>query len=568
MTGRKAVVVGAGVGGLSIAARLRKAGFAVTVVEKNSFVGGRCSLIRDNGYRFDQGPSFLLMPEIFEETFRDLGTSLRGEGIRLLKSPPNYRVWFGDDDFFELSTQMPRLKHEIEYHEGREGFGRFIAYMEEARQHYELFIEHVLKKDFPSFLSMLRPAFLRSVFNLHPFESMRRRTKKYFHTEKLRQVFAVGSRHLGMSPFDAPGMYSFLQYAEIADGVWYPEGGFYRVIDALAQVGNRLGVEFLLETAVSRINISRDGKSATGVKLSSGESLDADIVVVNADLVYAYNELLPRSSYAESLQKTPTSCSSISFYWSFDTVIKELPAHNVFLPKKYAECFESIFIDHLIPTHPFFYVDVPSRVDLDAAPPGGDAVVVIVPVGHLPHRVRDWDELIFKIREGVIDTIESRTGARSLRNRLLHERIDTPMIWRAKFNLDRGAIFGLSHSFFNTLSFRPRTKHDEIEGLYFVGASTHPGAGVPMCLAGSKIVSEQILESYGLIKKKKKGPSKRARRYLVTLSILLSVFVCILLARWIYSIWGTHYATSRAGVVTSPYRRSRFRGRGRSFMFV
>lgn len=290
---------------------------------------------------------------------------------------------------------------------------------------------------------------------------------------------------------------------------------------------------------------------------------------MNADLVYAYNELLPRSSYAESLQRTPTSCSSISFYWSFDKAIKQLKAHNVFLPEEYAECFESIFMDHLIPTHPFFYVDVPSRVDPDAAPEGGDAVVVIVPVGHLPHRVRDWDELIYTVRERVINTIEARTGAENLRNRLVHERIDTPMSWRAKFNLDRGALFGLSHSLFNTLSFRPRTKHDEIEGLYFVGANTHPGASVPMCLAGSKIVSEQILESCGLIKKKKKkGPSKRARRYLVTLSILLSVFVCILLARWIYSIWGTYYATSRAGVVTSPYRRSRFRGRGRGFMFV
>lgn len=173
------------------------------------------------------------MPEIFEETFNDLGTSMGKEDIRLLKCAPTYRVWFGDNDFFELSTHMPMLKHEIEFHEGREGFGRFIAYMEEARQHYELFLEHILNKDFPSFLSMLRPAFLRSVFNLHPFESMRRRTKKYFHTEKLRQVFTVGSMHLGMSPFDAPGTYSFLQYAQIADGVWYPEGGLHRVRSSL-----------------------------------------------------------------------------------------------------------------------------------------------------------------------------------------------------------------------------------------------------------------------------------------------------------------------------------------------
>jgi phytoene desaturase (3,4-didehydrolycopene-forming) len=245
--------------------------------------------------------------------------------------------------------------------------------------------------------------------------------------------------------------------------------------------------------------LSGDSGSATGVILTSGEVLTADTVVVNADLVYAYNELLPSSSFAESLKRRPTSCSSISFFWSFDRIIPELRTHNIFLADDYRESFDSIFKDHGIPSELSFYVNVPSRIDSTAAPPDMDAVVVLIPVGHLEENTY-WDTsfhtIISKVRKAVFDTIESRTGARGLRDHLLSEKIETPFSWKEKFNLDKGAILGLSHSFFNVLSFRPKTQHDKISGLYFVGASTHPGTGVPICLASSKIVSQQICHQH------------------------------------------------------------------------
>lgn len=232
-----------------------------------------------------------------------------------------------------------------------------------------------------------------------------------------------------------------------------------------------------------------------GVRLGSGEEIFADLVVINADLVYAYNNLLPPTSYAKKLEKKPASCSSISFFWSFDRVIEELQVHNVFLAEEYKESFDSIFHRHELPAEPSFYVNVPSRIDPSAAPKGKDAVVVLVPVGHLTDdasKPQDWGALVDRARDVVFRTIEARTGASGLRDSLLRESIETPPSWKFKFNLDRGAILGLSHSFFNVLSFRPKVRHPDIQGLYFVGASTHPGAGVPVSLASAKIVSEVI----------------------------------------------------------------------------
>ena len=395
------------------------------------------------------------------------------------------------------------MKKEIEKWEGIDGFERYLGFLQESHRHFEQSIIHVLRKNFTSLLHLARPSFLRYIFTLHPFESIYYRASQYFYTERLRRVFTFGSMYMGMSPFDAPGTYSLLQYTELAEGIWYPRGGFHVVLDALVKIGQRLGVEYRLSTGVSQVKLSSDGKRAEGVTLSNGEELSADIVVVNADLVYAYNNLLPSSSKATSLSKKDASCSSISFYWALDKKVPELTCHNIFLADDYKESFDDIFKRQLIPQEPSFYVNVPSRVDPSAAPEGKDTVVVLVPVGHLlekhasegldPQNKQDWDAMVDKAREKVLSTIEGRTGAK-MRHSIIHEDINTPGTWKEKFNLDKGAILGLSHSFFNVLSFRPKTKHAKYEDLYFVGASTHPGTGVPICLAGSKITTEQILD--------------------------------------------------------------------------
>ncbi|KAF2727357.1 phytoene desaturase [Polyplosphaeria fusca] len=516
------IIIGAGIGGVATAARLAHAGCKVTVVEKNDFTGGRCSLIHDDGYasfktarcgiahRFDQGPSLLLLPRLFHETFRELGTSMQDEGIELVKCEPNYNIHFHDGVRFRMSSDLAVMKEEVERFEGKDGFERYLSFLREAHRHYELSVTHVLRRNFYSLFSMLRLSFLRHLLALHPFESIYGRASKYFWTERLRRVFTFASMYMGMSPFDAPGTYSLLQYTELAEGIWYPVGGFHKVVDALVQIGKRKNVSYLLSTSVSQIKLSKNGKRATGVVLSSGHTLTADITICNADLTYAYTALLPPTPYSRTLSTRPASCSSLSFYWSLNTQFPSLTAHNIFLASAYKSSFDSIFKHHAIPSEPSFYLNVPSRVDASAAPAGTDALVVLVPVGHLlppsssSASQQDWSKTVASARETVLRTIESRLGI-ALAPHIVHEIVNTPLTWKSRFNLDRGAILGLSHSFWNVLSFRPKTRHASVEGLYFVGASTHPGTGVPIVLAGARLVVQQVLGIRGGERKEGRG---------------------------------------------------------------
>ncbi|KAI1506091.1 hypothetical protein F5X99DRAFT_427941 [Biscogniauxia marginata] len=525
---KKAIIVGAGAGGIATAARLAKAGFSVTVLEKNSFTGGRCSLLyhdddddNDGGgsggsYRFDQGPSLLLLPKLFEETFADLDTSLPAEGIALLRCASNYRVWFADGESFELTPDLAQMRAQIERWEGPQGFPRFLSWLHEAHAHCELSAREVLHRNFGKPWDMrvlLGPSLLA---RLHPFHSVWGRASRYFRTERLRRVFTFATMYMGMSPFDAPATYSLLQYAELAEGIWYPRGGFHAVLAALQRVGERLGVEYRLDAPVAQILMDADGKAARGVRLESGEVLDgADVVVVNADLVYAYGNLFPQTPavrrHAASLRRRPASCSSISFYWSLDRRVPELQTHNIFLADEYRESFDAIFDRRALPDEPSFYVNVPSRIDPSAAPDGRDALIVLVPTGHLPESAgiltpssspssspsldANWLALISRARQAVLSTIEARTGCAPLAGLITREMVNDPRTWESRFNLDKGSILGLSHGFFNVLAFRPGTRAAVVGGrnTYFVGASTHPGTGVPIVLAGAKITAEQIL---------------------------------------------------------------------------
>ncbi|OTB03981.1 hypothetical protein M426DRAFT_23298 [Hypoxylon sp. CI-4A] len=508
---KKAIVIGAGAGGVATAARLAKSGFSVTVLEKNSFIGGRCSLIHHEGHRFDQGPSLLLLPKLFMEAFHDLDTSLEAEGVELLRCPTNYNVWFADGENFELSTDLARMKTQIERWEGKDGFRRYLAWLREAHTHYELSVSEVLHENFTSFWDLLVPHFVLTGLRIHPLHSIWSRASKYFWTERLRRVFTFATMYMGMSPFDAPATYSLLQYTELAEGIWYPRGGFQTVLAALAKVGERLGVEYRLSAPAKQILTHPDGKTARGVLLESGEVLDADVVVVNADLVYAYSNLFPQTPdtqrYSKSLKRKDGSCSSISFYWSLSRKVPELQTHNIFLADEYRESFDAIFERQSLPKEPSFYINVPSRIDPDAAPDGCDSVIALVPTGHLQQsrgrlqpddvglpREQDWAALVDRARRAVLSTIAARTGCEPLGGLIAHEMVNDPTSWEAKFNLDKGSILGLSHSFFNVLAFRPSTRARGLGATYFVGASTHPGTGVPIVLAGAKITTEQILD--------------------------------------------------------------------------
>jgi phytoene desaturase (3,4-didehydrolycopene-forming) len=256
-------------------------------------------------------------------------------------------------------------------------------------------------------------------------------------------------------------------YSEMAEGIWYPRGGFNVVLQKLQKIGERMGVRYRFNAPVQEILTSPDG-SANGVRLADGTALSADMVVVNADLVYAYSNLLPQTdkiaSYAKTLRGKDGSCGSISFYWALSRKVPELGTHNIFMSDHYKQSFDRIFKEQNLPDEPSFYVNVPSRIDPTAAPEGCDAVIALVPCGHLLHSLghedetlplekQDWGALVAKARRTVLETIATRIGVERMDDYIIHEEVNNPNTWQEKFNLDKGSILGLAHNFFNVLSF-------------------------------------------------------------------------------------------------------------------
>lgn len=306
-----------------------------------------------------------------------------------------------------------------------------------------------------------------------------------------------------MSPYDTPALFNLLQYTEIAEGVFYPKGGYHKVIEALEKIATKkFGARFHYNTNIKKILID-DGNVARGVQFDDGREVTADIVVCNADLVYAYNKLLPASKYGRNLgENAALTSSSISFYWGLSTQVPELDVHNVFLAQDYKASFDNVFQQQILSDDPFFYVNVPSRIDETAAPKGKDSVVLLLPVSHISANNHDCiDEWVTQARRRCIQIVENRLGITDFESLIETEIINDPRSWESKFNLWKGAILGMSHNIPQVLNYRPSIRSELFKNLYFVGASAHPGTGVPIVLCGAKLAEQQILKDYGFIER-------------------------------------------------------------------
>jgi phytoene desaturase len=302
--------------------------------------------------------------------------------------------------------------------------------------------------------------------------------------------------YLGLSPFEALATYSLLQYTELARGVWFPMGGLYRVVESLVEIAEANGVQFRYNAPVREIEIVDD--HAQGVILDDGERIRADLVVANADLPYVYRKLLPDPGPVKRLERMKYTCSAIMFYWGLDKIYPQLDHHNVFLAGDYKASFDQIFKDKTLPDSLNFYVHAPARTDPDAAPEGEETLMVLVPVGHLDDAVvQDWGALKARARTSVLQRLETM-GITDLDDHLKFEVCYAPEQWKALYNLERGAAFGLSHNFTQVGYLRPQNRHRRYDNLFFVGSSTHPGTGLPIVLLSARLTTERILKEQAL----------------------------------------------------------------------
>lgn len=478
----RAVVIGAGVGGLTAAMKLAHRGWQVDVYEKQGEPGGRCGRVEAQGFRWDLGPTILLMPFVFEQAFASVGKRL-ADYLTLVRCDPNYRVTFRDDTTLTLSTELTSMREELERLEPG-SFERYLRFLARGRERHDTSMERFVGRHFDSLGDFLTLENLPHLFRVGAHQTLFSHVSKVFDDERLRQAMSFQTMYLGVSPYEAPAVFSLLPYTELAHGIWYPLGGMGAIPRALEKVGAELGVSFHYQQSVKRVVL--EGGVARGVELADGRVERADVVVCNADYPWAQKHLVdPTVSAHPELERRRYTSSGYMLYLGLKRRYDELLHHNIFFGRDFAGSFTDIFERLEVPEDPSFYVNAPAHVDPSMAPPGKDALYVLVPVPHqAPHL--DWKVEGPKVRAKVFARLKER-GLTHLEDDVEVERVVTPDDWARELNLERGSNFGLAQNVFQIGPFRPKVWDDRIGNLFYCGASVQPGTGVPTVMISAEL---------------------------------------------------------------------------------
>ena len=496
MKSSSVIVIGAGIGGITAAIHLARRGLHVTVLEKNARPGGRCNRFSRDGHHFDTGPTLFVMPLLYEAEFYALGTSMR-ERLNLQRVDPTYHLVFDDGSQLALTSDMTAMHEQLESVQPG-SFQGLQKYLKEGERHYQLVLDKMVNCDFRKTSDFFRLQNLTLLFRLKPLVNHYRNMSAYFAEPRLKSAFTFQDLYTGLSPFAAPATYSMMPYTELVHGVWYPQGGMYSIVETLMDLAHQAGVEFIFDSPVEEIDVN--AVHARGVLLADGTRLDADVVLANADLPYVYQYLLPKDGMTKSLLRKQFSCSVISFFWGVDKTYSDLGPHTLFLAEDYRENFESINSQIALHANPSLYVHAPARLDPSMAPRGQDTLIAIIPVGHLSEtRKQDWGKLQDEARQHAFRRLQT-LGITDLESHIKFEETYTPLSWREQYNLMKGSTHGLSHTLTQMAYFRPSNRHRRYRNLYFVGASTHPGTGLPTGMVSGRLVSKRIMDDLAALR--------------------------------------------------------------------
>ncbi|MFT4112011.1 phytoene desaturase family protein [Silvibacterium sp.] len=493
MGSKTIVVVGAGPGGLAAAMVLASRGFEVKVFEKQARIGGRNAEMEVGPYRFDLGPTFLMMKYLLDEVFESAGRKCADYlDCRLLD--PMYRLNFAHRSMLVYSDPV-QMRAEIERVFPGEGAGleRFLTVEEKRfRKLYPC-----LQKPYDGALSLLSPTLMAAAPYIAAGRSLYDVLSDYFRSEELRLAFTFQSKYLGMSPWDCPGLFAMIPYTEHAHGIYHVMGGLNRITQAFAQVAREHGAEIHTSCGVKQVLLRH--KQACGVELENGERIMADEVVINADFGQAMRTLFPGEALGKyevgKLEKLKYSCSTFMMYLGLDKLYPEVEHHTIIFSQDYKKCLEDITRNKCISEGLSVYVRNSSPIDPACAPAGHSALYVLAPVPNNTSGI-DWHVHKSSYREMMLDILEKRSGLRDLRNHIQQELIVTPEDWEEKMSVFLGATFNLGHSWDQLLLFRPHNKFELFDNTYLVGGGTHPGSGLPTIFQSAIISSNLICDKY------------------------------------------------------------------------
>ncbi|WP_248704935.1 phytoene desaturase family protein [Curtobacterium sp. MWU13-2055] len=501
---RRAVVIGGGISGLASAALLARDGFAVTVLEQRSQPGGRAGSWERDGFRFDTGPSWYLMPEVFDHFFQLLGTSADAE-LDLVKLDPGYRVYSeGNDEPIDLRADAEAniaLFESVEPGAGK----RIRKYLASAEDTYAMAIRRFLYTTFQDLTKLAAPDVLRRLpklarLLLQPLSS---RAASAVKDRRLWQILGYPAVFLGTSPYAAPSMYHLMSHLDLADGVLYPKGGITEVIAAVERVARAEGAKIIAGAKVERI-VVEDGV-ATGVVHRDRDGVQhtapADLVVSAADLQHTEMQLLDREHRthgAEHWKTRDPGPSAVLVYLGIDGPTPGLLHHTLVFTEDWKANFGAIFgKDRHVPDPASIYVCAPSETDPSVAPRGSSNLFILVP---LPADLSigkggidgAGDYEVEQIADRAIDVVAERSGVPDLRDRIRVRRTIGPRDFADDLNAWNGSMLGPAHTLKQSAFFREKNASAKVEGLYYAGASTIPGIGLPMCLISAEVLLKRI----------------------------------------------------------------------------
>ena len=487
---RKIVVIGAGFGGLAAAVRLQAKGMQVTVLEKNAKVGGHAYQLVKDGYTFDMGPSIITAPDLIQRVFECAGRRME-DYLDLVKLAPFYRIYFHDGtslDYTDDGKQMKRQMAQFNTTDA-DNYDRFMAH---TRHLYEAVITDGLGAtafDLPTLLGFLPRALrLRALMPAYDF------VKRYFDNPRHRFTFSFHPLFIGGNPFRAPAVYLMIPYLEKIGGIWFCKGGMYKLVQALESIFKELGGVVETEAEVEQIVV--ENRCANGV-IANDQFYEADGVISNADLVHTYGELIKsehrRKWSDKKLRKTQYSMSAFLLYLGVRRKYPQLKHHTLILSERYKALVTDIFDNRVLPDDFSMYLHIPSQTDPSMAPEGCESMYVLIPVPNLESSV-NWEKVKVAYTKRVLTFLEKDFGLTDLKRSIEVLETFTPLDFKHQRNNHLGSAWGVEPKLTQTAYFRPHNRSEDIQKLYFVGASTHPGAGVPGVLLTAEATVKLVIK--------------------------------------------------------------------------
>jgi phytoene desaturase len=480
------VVVGAGLGGLSCALHLAGAGRRVTVLEREAAPGGRAGRLSLEGYRFDTGPTVLTMPELLAEALGAVGEELT-DWLELTRLDPAYRAHFPDGSTLDVIADTVRMAAEVSRVCGpreADGYLRFVDY---ARGLWRLERDDFIARNLDSPRDLLTANLLRLLF-AGGLRRLSTKVDQFFADPRTRRIFSFQALYAGVAPHDALALYAVIAHLDTVAGVYHPRGGMHAVPLALAGAAEKHGVHIRCETTVSQVE-TRGGRAAA-VVTADGERIPADAVVLNPDLPLAYRDLLPGPP-PRRMSRLRFSPSCVVLHAGSRQAYSRIAHHNVHFGRSWRTAFDEVIRQGRLMSDPSLLVTNPSRTDPSAAPGGRQVYYVLAPAPNLASGPLDWrGGLATRYADELAHTLEKR-GYVGFRDGIEVSRVVTPADW-AGAGLAAGTPFAAAHTLRQTGPFRPGNRHPTLENVFFVGAGTQPGVGVPMVLISGKLAAARI----------------------------------------------------------------------------